>query len=66
MGIGARDLIRTGKKGLGRHDLLADGEGPGARGLTDQVHQVCRVVDDEVADVGVVGCFGAGGVVDGG
>ena len=53
-------------EGPGVVALVADGEGPGARGLADQVHQVARVVGGEVGDVGVVGGFGAGGVVDGG
>ena len=45
--------------------LVAHGEGPGAGGLADEVHQLARVVGGEVGDVGVVGGFGVGRVVDG-
>ncbi len=51
-------------EGPGVVTLVAHGEGPGARGLPDQVHQVGRVVDREIADVCVVGGFGFGGVID--
>lgn len=45
--------------------LVAHRERPGARGLANQVHQIASVVDGEVADVGVVGCFGPRRVVYG-
>ena len=45
--------------------LVADGKGPGARGLANEVHKLARAVGGEVGDVGVVGGVGFGGIVDG-
>ena len=66
--VGVRGLGAAGfgpVPGPGVVALVADGEAPGARGLADQVEQVARVVGGEVADVGVVGRFRLGRVVDG-
>ena len=52
-------------EGPGVVALVADGEGPGARGLADEIHKLARAVGGEVGDVGVVGGFGFGGIVDG-
>ena len=52
-------------EGPGVETLVADGEGPGARGLADEVDEVACVIGREVADVGVVGGFRVGRVVHG-
>lgn len=64
--IGELEAAAVGPvEGPGVVSLVTHWERPGAGSLANKVHQIACMINGEIANVGVVGCFGPRRVVYG-